>query len=187
MQKLGALRIMLVDDHAVVRAGYRRFLEREPDFRVVAEASSGEEAFALLQQALPDVVVLDLSLPGQGGLPALRRMKERWPALPVLVFSMHDSVPLVMQSMRNGACGYITKSSDPELMVRAVRSAVQGEIIMSPEISEKLAHTALSGSYQPLLGLSAREFEVFRLIVSGKQHEEIGLLLNRGAAKIRRQ
>ena len=92
------IRILLVDDHTVVRAGYRRFLEQEPDCQVIAEASSGEEAYLLLQTVEPDIVILDLSMPGQGGLSVLRRMKVRWPLLPVLVFSMHDNLPFVVQS-----------------------------------------------------------------------------------------
>src|SRR5579862_2406214 len=107
---------MLVDDHGVVRAGYRRFLEQEPGYEVVAEASSGEEAYALLQQSsLPDIVVLDLSMPGQGGFSSLRRMKGRWPLLAIVVFSMHDNVTFAVQAMRSGACGYVTKSSAPEV------------------------------------------------------------------------
>src|SRR6201999_3205005 len=102
------------------------------DCQVIAEASSGEEAYGLLQNLTPDVVILDLSMPGQGGLPVLRRIKLRWPLLPVLVFSMHDNLPFVMQAMRSGATGYITKSSEPESMVKAVRSVVAGTQIMSP-------------------------------------------------------
>lgn len=179
-----AVRIMLVDDHAVVRAGYRRFLEQEPGYTVVAEAASGEEAFALLQNSLPDVVTLDLSMPGQGGLASLRRMKRHWPALPILVFSMHDNVPFVVQAMRSGACGYITKSSEAGFMVSAVRSAVQGEMVLSPDIAEKLACAAASKWTHPLLGLSVREFNVFQLLVTGKSHEEIGALLNLSAKTI---
>src|SRR3977135_2432334 len=110
------MRILLVDDHTVVRAGYRRFLEQEPDCQVIAEASSGEEAYLLLQAVEPDIVILDLSMPGQGGLSVLRRMKLRWPLLPVLVFSMHDNLPFVVQAMRAGATGLITKHRKPDAM-----------------------------------------------------------------------
>jgi two-component system, NarL family, invasion response regulator UvrY len=142
MEDAGAVRIMLVDDHAVVRAGYRRFLEQEPGYQVVAEANDGERAYALLQESLPDIVVLDLSMPGQGGLAALRRIKGRWPLLPVLVFTMHDNTPFVLQAMRSGACGYITKSSQASLMVSAIRRAIRGEIVTSPDISAKMAQAA---------------------------------------------
>ncbi|MBS0418616.1 MAG: response regulator transcription factor [Proteobacteria bacterium] len=172
------IRILLVDDHSVVRAGYRRFLEQEPDCQVVGEASSGEEAYALLQTIEPDVVILDVSMPGQGGLSVLRRMKLRWPLLPVLIFSMHDNLPFVVQALRAGANGYITKSSEPESMVKAVRSVVSGVQALSADVASKMALAQSSTLSQPTLGLSAREFEIFRLVAGGKTHEAIAELLN---------
>jgi two-component system invasion response regulator UvrY len=169
---------MLVDDHAVVRAGYRRFLEREPGYEICAEASSGEEAYTLLRSDEPDLVVLDLSMPGQGGLSTLRRLKLRWPLLPVLVFSMHDNLAFVVQAMRAGANGYVTKSSDPQFLVDAVRSVISGATAVSPDVAAKLAHADASGTAQPTLGLSVREFEIFRLIAGGRSHGEIAALLN---------
>jgi two-component system invasion response regulator UvrY len=178
MRSSGRIRILLVDDHIVVRAGYRRFLEQEPDCQVIAEASSGEEAYQLLQTISPDIVILDLSMPGQGGLPVLRRTKLRWPLLPVLVFSMHDNLPFVVQAMRSGATGYITKSSEPAFMVKAVRNVVAGVQTFSPDIAQKMELAANSELAQPTLGLSVREFAIFRLVASGKAHEEIAALLN---------
>src|SRR5215469_8451478 len=138
MRSPGGIRILLVDDHVVVRAGYRRFLEQEPDCHVIAEASSGEEAYLMLQSLEPDIVILDLSMPGQGGLSVLRRMKLRWPLLPVLVFSMHDNLPFVVQALRAGATGYITKSSEPESMVEAVRSVVAGIQTLSADVALRM-------------------------------------------------
>jgi DNA-binding NarL/FixJ family response regulator len=178
MHNLTPIRILLVDDHIVVRAGYRRFLEQEPDCQVIGEASSGEEAYILLQTIQPDVVILDLSMPGQGGLSVLRRMKLRWPLLPVLVFSMHDNLPFVVQALRAGATGYITKSSEPESMVKAVRSVVAGNQTFSPDVASRMQQAANSPLSQPTLGLSSREFDVFRLLAGGKTHEEIASLLN---------
>ncbi|MGH8140428.1 MAG: response regulator [Steroidobacteraceae bacterium] len=178
MRSPGPIRILLVDDHVVVRAGYRRFLEQESDCQVIAEASSGEEAYSLLQSLAPDLVVLDLSMPGQGGLSVLRRLKLRWPLLPVLVFSMHDNLPFVVQAMRSGATGYITKSSEPGFMVKAVRSVVDGIQTLSPDVAHKMALAAASDMALPTLGLSVREFEIFRMVASGKTHEEIAALLN---------
>lgn len=178
MASPNTVRILLVDDHAVVRAGYRRFLEQETGYEVIAEAASGEEAYELLRTTAPDIVILDLSMPGQGGLSTLRRLKLRWPLLPVLVFSMHDDLAFAVHALRAGANGYITKSSAPELMVSAVRAAVSGEQVLSPDIESRMARTSSCPSAQPLLGLSAREFDVFRLIASGKPHEEIAALLS---------
>ncbi len=173
------VRILLVDDHAVVRAGYRRFLEQEPGYEVIAESSSGEEAYALLQtREHPDIMVLDLTMPGGGGLSTLRRVKIRWPLLPVLVCSMHDNLAFAVQAMRAGANGYVTKSSDPAFMVVAVRRVLAGTTALSPDIEAKLERTSGSNAQQPTLGLSLREFEIFRLIAAGKSHEEIASLLN---------
>lgn len=176
--------IMLVDDHAVVRAGYRRFLEQEPGYAVIAEAASGEEAYMLLQTRQPDLVVLDLSMPGGGGLSVLRRLKIRWPLLPVLVCSMHDNLAFAVQALRAGANGYVTKSSDPAFMVTAVRRVLAGATALSPDIAGKLERASGADSQQPTLGLSVREFEIFRLIAVGKSHEEIAALLNLSAKTV---
>ncbi len=178
MAERAAVRIVLIDDHAVVRAGYRRFLEQEPGYEVLAEASSGEQAYVLLQQLNPDVVILDLSMPGEGGLSALRRFKLRWPLLPVLVFSMHDHLAFAIQALRAGANGYVTKSSDPQQMVSAVRRVIAGELALSPDLAARMARRGTAGTSQATLGLSVREFDIFRLIASGKTHEEIAELLS---------
>jgi DNA-binding NarL/FixJ family response regulator len=174
----GEVRIVLVDDHAVVRAGYRRFLEQEVGYAVIGEAASGEEAYALLQRITPDIVLLDLSMPGLGGLSSLRRFKLRWPLLPVLVFSMHDTVAFATQALRAGANGYVTKGSDPQLMVDAVRSVLEGEIALSPDVRQRIERVAADTRASPTLGLSVREFDIFRMIAGGKNHEDIAQLLN---------
>jgi two-component system invasion response regulator UvrY len=172
------IRIVLVDDHAVVRAGYRRFLEQEPGYSVIGEAASGEEAYLLLQRISPDIVLLDLSMPGLGGLSSLRRFKLRWPLLPVLVFSMHDTVAFATHALRAGANGYVTKGSDPQLMVQAVRTVLNGELALSPDIRQRLDRIATDIRASPTLGLSLREFDIFRMIAGGKNHEDIAQLLN---------
>jgi DNA-binding NarL/FixJ family response regulator len=178
LQMPGEVRIVLVDDHAVVRAGYRRFLEQEPGYSVIGEAASGEEAYALLQRIAPDIVLLDLSMPGLGGLSSLRRFKLRWPLLPILVFSMHDTVAFATQALRAGANGYVTKGSDPQQMVEAVRSVLDGEMALSPDVRQRLERVAADIRASPTLGLSVREFDIFRMIASGKNHEDIAQLLN---------
>ena len=182
-----AVRIVLIDDHAVVRAGYRRFLEQESGYEVIAEAGSGEEAYQLLQRVSPDIVILDLSMPGEGGLSALRRYKLRWPLLPVLVFSMHDHLAFAIQALRAGANGYVTKSSDPQLMVGAVRRVLAGEVALSPDLTARMGRAGTAAPSQPLLGLSVREFDIFRLIASGKSHEEIAALLSLSVKTITNQ
>ena len=117
-------------------------------------------------------------MPGQGGLSALRRIKLRWPLLPVLVFSMHDNLPFVVQALRAGATGYITKSSEPESMVKAVRNVLSGSQTLSPDVALRMEQAASASLAHPTLGLSLREFDIFRLLASGKTHEEIASLLN---------
>ncbi len=169
-----ATRILLADDHLVVRAGYRRFLEQEPDMQVIAEASTGEEAFQLLQTAPADAVVLDLRMPGEGGLVTLRRIRAQWPTLPVLIFTMCDALAFAVQALRAGASGYITKSSDPAVMVAAIRGAIAGTRPLSPDIASSLAaaqSAALAPAAAPLL--SDRENDVLQLIAKGQNHLQI--------------
>lgn len=168
------LQVMLVDDHAVVRAGYRRLLELESDVVVCAECADGDEALATLQRrAAPpvDVMVLDLSMPGRSGLDLLRRIRLRWPALRVLVFSMHDSPAMVVQALRAGAAGFITKSSEPALLVDALRRVGRGDTgVLSPDIA---AVAQAPAAEPPHRVLSAREFEVLRGLVAGLSVEQI--------------
>lgn len=174
-----SFRVMLVDDHAVVRTGYRRLLELEGDMRVVAEHASAEDAYADLPRLLPgglDVLVLDLSMPRGSGLAALDRIGQRWPLLQVLVFSMHDSPAMVQQALKAGAAGYVTKSNEPEVLVQALRRVALGERgVLSADIRAEVAAPAAP---PPHLGLSPREFEVLRGLVEGLTLEDIGARLH---------
>lgn len=167
-----SLRVMLVDDHAVVRAGYRRLLEMEQDMRVVAEHGQADEAYAMLGRLLPgglDALVLDLSMPDGGGLGLLKRVHQRWPLLQVLVFSMHDNPAMVCQALKAGAAGYVTKSNEPEVLVRALRRVALGEReVLSPDVQG-----AAAPAPAPHLDLSPREFEVLQALVQGLSLEQI--------------
>ena len=176
---VGPLRVMLVDDHAVVRAGYRRLLADEAGLRVVAECGDAESAYAALgpaAAATADVLVLDLSMPGRSGLDMLRRARLRWPRLRVLVFSMHDSPAMVAQALAAGAAGFITKSSEPALLVAALcRVAAGEEAVLSPDIA---GAAQAPGAAPPHQALSAREFEVLRGLVEGLSVEQIAARLH---------
>jgi DNA-binding NarL/FixJ family response regulator len=164
-----AVRVLLADDHAVVREGYRRLLEIEPDMVVVGECPDAETARAHLEdnEAAADVLVLDLSMPGYGGLALLRHAVAAWPTLRVLVFTMHDSPTIVAQALDAGAVGFVTKSSAPEVLVDAVRRVAAGERpVLSPDVIQGLAH-------QPALRLAPREVEVLQLLVQGCSVEEV--------------
>ena len=178
-RRAGPVRVVLVDDHAVVRAGYRRLLADEGDLTVVAEFADADAAYAALLAAAPgafEVLVLDLSMPGRSGLDLLRRAGLRWPALPMLVFSMHDSPAMVAQAIAAGAAGYITKSSEPELLVRALRRVARGERgVLSPDIAASVKTPAAGPPHQVLSG---REFEVLRGLVQGQTVEQIAQALH---------
>ena len=174
---MAKLRIMLVDDHAVVRAGIRRLLEHYPDFEVIAEAESGEKAYQLFGELLPDVTVIDLSMPGMGGLEAIRRILARYPAARLLVLSMHESVAFASQALKAGARGYLAKNSLAEELVTALNDIVAGQSYLSAELARKIALQSLAGEGDPIHQLSAREFEVFRLLAEGQDVEAISAML----------
>lgn len=172
------IRILLVDDHAVVREGYRRLLERRADLRVEAEAASADEALQRLREFTPDLIVLDLSLPGMGGIELARRILQRQPDARILAFSMHRDPLFASQAMRAGALGYVTKSSSPEVLIQAVYKVSRGERILSPDIAPEMALTLLQEKANPASELSPREFEILRLLLDGRGVEEIGNILN---------
>jgi DNA-binding NarL/FixJ family response regulator len=169
----GEVTVLLVDDHAVVRAGFRRLLEQTPGIRVVTEAASGDEAYRVFGDCQPDVAVMDLSMPGMGGLEAIRRIVGRFPGARILVFSMHETAAFAQQAMRAGACGYVTKASAPEVLVEAVRAIAAGRTFLSPDMAQKLALESVAGERDPLSVLTPREFEIFRLLAAGHTAEQI--------------
>lgn len=166
------IRVVLIDDHAVVRTGYRRLLSAEADLEVVGEAATSDEANALVQRLQPDVALADLSLKGSSGLEAIRSMLLRHPALRVLVLSMHDSAGHVKQALKSGAHGYLTKYCDPDEVIDGIRRVAAGKRVFSPEIAELLANEAMAGD-AALQQLTPREFEVFRLLVQGESTQGI--------------
>lgn len=172
-----SIRIMLADDHAVVRSGLRRMLEQHSDMEVVIEAESGEQAYQLYGDYLPDVAVLDLSMPGMGGLEAIRRILSRHPTARLLVFSMHENASFASQALKAGARGYISKTGAPDELMIAVQEVMRGKTYLSPSVAQKIALQTLVGDDVPVHQLSSREFEVFRLLAEGKSTEEIGDIL----------
>jgi DNA-binding NarL/FixJ family response regulator len=167
------IRVLLVDDHAVVREGYRRFLERDQRIQVVGEAADAAQACKLAASLEPNVVVMDIALPGGSGLEAMRRMLLHEPKLRVLIFSMHGEAIFVSRALQGGARGYITKASAPEVLVTAVYAIAQGERYLS----EDVAAQAPSADRLPATGveaLTAREFEVLHRLARGESVKDIG-------------
>lgn len=178
-----SIRVMLVDDHAVVRAGYRRLIDAEADLSVVADVASGDEVCASLRETAIDVVVMDLSLREGSGLEAIKRLLERQPHLKVLVFSMHQAVGYVTQALRNGALGYITKNSEPLEMIAAIRKVAQGQRVFSADVAHDMACQAVQGD-SALDCLTPREFDILRLFSGGGQPSQVGEQLHLSAKTV---
>ncbi len=175
---MSTIRIMLVDDHAVVRAGVRRLLEQDNRFLVVSECDSGERAYQQFGEFLPDITVIDLSMPGMGGLEAISRITARYPAAKLLVLSMHENAAFASQALKAGAKGYLSKNSLAEELVNALDSIVKGQTYINASISKQIAQQFLNTTENPLQILSAREFEIFRLLAEGIDNNAIAVTLN---------
>ncbi len=170
--------IVLVDDHAVVRAGVRRLLEQELLFEVIGEAESGEKAYQIFGELKPDVVVMDLSMPGMGGLEAIRRILMRHEKAKILVLSMHEDLSFANQALKLGAKGYLTKNTLADDLVKSIQTVSKGDVFLSDEIAKKMAMQSISGNQDPIHELSAREFEIFRLLAEGLDIDAISSTLN---------
>lgn len=173
-----ALRVLLVDDHAVVREGTRRLLERRPGLRVVAEAGDAQSALQACRDTAIDLAVTDLNLPDIGGIELIGRLLQRHPALRLVVFSMHRDSLHATQALRAGARGYVTKSAPPEELVQAVAAVGAGRRFLSSDLAPHMALELLDGDEHPAARLNAREFEVLRLLLQGLEPAAIGQRLS---------
>lgn len=165
---------MLVDDHAVVRTGFRLLLQSLPEISVIAEAESGEAACQRYTELTPDVVVLDLAMPGMGGLEALKRIRARHPQARVLALSAHDDPMHARRALQEGALGFLSKRSAPEALIEAVTTVAAGRRYLDAHLAQKLALADLEGGAKsPIERLSEREFEVFLRLASGATVQKI--------------
>lgn len=168
------IRILIADDHAVVREGLKRILNDTPDMTVTGEASSGQELLDLVRSQPGDVVVLDLAMPGRGGIDTLRQLKREDPELPVLILSIYPEEQYAVRALRDGASGYLTKESAPDELVGAIRKAAQGRKYVSPALAERLAlDLEADGTELPHETLSNREYQVMLMLSSGRTVSEI--------------
>lgn len=180
---MSPIRLILVDDHLLVRAGVRLLLENLPDFQIVAEAGNGLDALELIGEHLPDIVLLDIALPGMNGLDVTERVKKEFPTVRVLLLSMHDSEEYVLRAMRVGAAGYLLKDTSPQELEMALRAVAMGESYLSPAISrhvidgyvQRTSPLASKGSLANPSGkqLSPRQEEILKLIADGLTTKEI--------------
>ncbi len=176
------IRVLVADDHTVVREGIRYVLEREPGFEIVAEAGSGSDVVALAEQCRPDVAVLDISMPGESGIQVAARLRQRLPETRILILSMYDNAEYVLESVRAGAHGYILKDTAATELRRAVRAVQEGEAFFSPPVASRLS-AAVRGELareqrtSDLGSLTAREREVLQGIAQGHTNKEIAAAL----------
>ncbi len=177
-----SIKVLLVDDHAVVRAGYKRYLELDTQIAVVGEAENGEQAYALLSELTADIIVMDLSMPGRGGLESIRHILQRYPEQRILVFTMHENAALAAQALRAGAKGYLTKSVSPDLIVNAIHQIMQGGQPIDADLAAAIKQSELESA--PHLQLAPREFEIFRLLANGQSVDEIGQRLHIGVKTV---
>lgn len=182
---MSQISILLVDDHPVVREGYRRLLERRPQFSVCAEAEDVNQAYLAYKNHKPDVVVMDLALQGASGLEAVRRIREWDKDARILVFSMHAGSAFALKAFEAGAIGYITKSSPPGDLIKAVEVVARGGRALSDDICQALAADRLSGTNPGIESLSTRETEILRLLATGVSSEAIAQLLNLSQKTVR--
>lgn len=169
-------RIFLVDDHPIVRQGLALFIEREPDMVVCGEADGAISALQAIPEAMPDFVVLDISLNGPDGLDLLKTLRAKYPNLPVLILSMHDESAYAERALRAGANGYIMKQEATEKVLTAIREILHGEVYLSERLTKRMLQRFAHGSVRPgdpLSKLSDRELEVYRLIGVGHGTRQI--------------
>ncbi|WP_305908601.1 response regulator transcription factor [Methylomarinum sp. Ch1-1] len=172
------IKILFVDDHAIVRAGYRTLLAKQAGLTVVAEAADAVQAYQLFKEYQPDIVITDLSLPSSSGLELIGRLKQRSPETKILVFSMHQNPSFAVQACRAGALGYVTKSSPSEVLLRAIHEVYGGRHFLSSDIAQALALEQFGGERTALETLTVREFEILRLLVEARSIEEIAQTLS---------
>jgi DNA-binding NarL/FixJ family response regulator len=171
-------RVMLADDHAIVREGYRSLLQKQDGVQVVAEADDGAAAYRLYKAVKPDLVIMDVSMPGIGGVEAIRRIRQWDGSARILVFTMHQSAAYALQAIKAGARGFVTKSSPPEALLRAIAEVMAGQIALSPDIDHELALNRLAEEPLAVDALSPREFEILRMLLAEKSIDDIAETLH---------
>lgn len=172
------IRVQIVDDHAMVRSGLCRLIEDAPDMTVIVESDSGEQAIRDYVEFEPDVVIMDLNMPGIGGLEAISRIITRTPEARILALSFHESAIVPARALATGACGYVTKGGDAANLIKAIRQLAAGKRYLEPDIAQKILMEGSSRGADVFQKLSKREFEVFLLLAEGYSTAEIAGILH---------
>jgi DNA-binding NarL/FixJ family response regulator len=172
------IQLVLADDHAIVRSGLKQLFAQEPDLRVVAEATNGADAMDCVRQHQPDLLLLDINMPGISGPALIQRLKLQQPRLPILVLSMHNEPLMASRTIKAGASGYVTKESEPEVLIEAIRKVAAGGKFIAPALAAQMLFDNSDDSPDaPHTLLSDRELEIFRLLVTGKSATDIAAQL----------
>lgn len=171
------IRVLVVDDHEIVRAGVSGLLSAAGDIRIVGEAGSGEEALRAVRELKPDVVFMDVEMPGIGGFEATRRLASTHPQLKVIILTVHDEGPFPKHLMRAGAAGYLNKGADAEEMVRAIHAVLRGDRYIAPIIAQRIAGEIVRGQESPFDTLSEREMQVAMMVIDGSKVPDIATTL----------
>jgi len=178
---MSRVRVLLADDHTLVRAGLRKLLEATPGFEVVGEAGDGLALLDLVEKLQPQVVLMDIAMPGLNGLEATARLCKSWPGIRVLILSMHQNEEYVRQALRHGAVAYLLKDAAPMELELALHAVLRGETYLSPAVSKGVVNDyvqRLRGDGQPVEALSPRQREVLQLIAEGQSSKEIARRLD---------
>lgn len=175
---LKAIRVQVVDDHALVRFGVQCVLESQPDIKVVVESDCGECAADDYMRHKPDIVVMDLNMPGMSGTEAMRHILARDPQAKIVVLSIYDTPAMVFRAMESHAMAYVSKGCDPKLLIKAVRQAARGKKYIEPGLSSRMREKDISDISEPLRTLTRREFEIFMMLVDGESARDIAKALH---------
>lgn len=173
------IRMLIADDHAIVRTGLRQIFDQIPDFEVIAEVANGSELLERLPKGVPDLLLLDMDMPGISGAELIRHVKESWPRLPILVLSMHNEPKVALRALKAGASGYITKDSNLDILLPAIRSVANHRTYIAPGLAEQMVfEDSPAAGLERHTALSDRELQVFNLLVAGLTVNDIAAKLS---------
>jgi DNA-binding NarL/FixJ family response regulator len=174
---MSKIRVVLVDDHPIVLAGIKALLQSAPEMELVGETASGTAAIALIREAMLDILVVDLSIPGMTGIELVRQVAKERPEIKILILTQHDESVYVEQALQAGAHGYLVKRSAADDLIRAIRAITRGGIYLDPAIAGKALRSIVARSASPQVALSARETEVIKLVAQGFTNKQISTQL----------